>query len=395
MFGLASGLYQTYLIPPEVSILIVGCDDSGKSTLLERVKVTDFDSKETSGKRIAVQQISNDFLHMEKTIERIEDVSPVQQRKSPSTQKTLNKKPRPKRRLFSCPAPKMYSQSRLDSDEETELIESVDNSVNAPSSPKSPSNSNASSSDGIIDLPHGNVPMSPVASPERAATSQTADATDGRLHNGSVSALNYNFFQGESDEKEYDLKAGKVMFPLHLIRPTLGMNLGKIEACGAKIRLMDLGGQVKMRPLWERYYNGIHAITFVLDVSPTCEVSKLMEARAFYRCMRDDESLRNVPILIFANKMDTRRLLDKYNTDDENEDNGLILGDTSLLDIAELFLSHPKGSRDLMTKLDAANDDDHVAFFAGSAKTGEGVRAAFDWLIQMGATRARQAKKGE
>jgi len=428
MFGLASGLYQTYLIPPEVSILIVGCDDSGKSTLLERVKVTDFDSKETSGKRIAVQQISNDFLHMEKTIERREDVSPVQQRKSPSTQKTLNKKPRPKRRLFSCPAPKMYSQSRLDSDEETELIESVDNSVNAPSSPKSPSNSNASSSDGIIDLPHGNVPMSPVASPERAATSQTADATDGRLHNGSVSALNYDFFQGESDEKEHDLKAGKVMFPLHLIRPTrefrpllvcihrflsqlhahntfslnsllwktiVGMNLGKIEACGAKIRLMDLGGQVKMRPLWERYYNGIHAITFVLDVSPTCEVSKLMEARAFYRCMRDDESLRNVPILIFANKMDTRRLLDKYNTDDENEDNGLILGDTSLLDIAELFLSHPKGSRDLMTKLDAANDDDHVAFFAGSAKTGEGVRAAFDWLIQMGATRARQAKKGE
>jgi len=171
------------------------------------------------------------------------------------------------------------------------------------------------------------------------------------------------------------------------------MNLGKIEACGAKLRLMDLGGQVKMRPLWERYYNGIHAITFVIDVSPTCDVSKLMEARAFYRCMRDDESLRNVPILIFANKTDTRRLLDKYNTDDEDEDNDILLGDTSLLDIADLFLAKPKSSRDLLKKLDAANDDDNVAFFAGSAKTGEGVRAAFDWLIQMGAAQARQAHK--
>eukprot|EP00979_Chaetoceros_neogracilis_P016267 scaffold7501_cov267-Chaetoceros_neogracile.AAC.7 len=393
MFGLASGLYHTYLIPPEVSILIIGCDDSGKSTLLERVKVTDFHSKESSGKRIAVQQIRNDFVHTEKAIERMKDVSPVQQRKSPSKKQTLKKKPSPKRRLFSCPAPKMYSQSRVDSDEETELIESTDNGVELQGTPKPPSNSNATSSDGIIDLPYGNVSMSPAASPERPALIQGFQPTIDGIDNESTSAANCSFDEDDDDDQEYDLKAGKSMFPLHLIRPTLGMNLGKIEACGAKLRLMDLGGQVKMRPLWERYYNGIHAITFVIDVSPTCDVSKLMEARAFYRCMRDDESLRNVPILIFANKTDTRRLLDKYNTDDEDEDNDILLGDTSLLDIADLFLAKPKSSRDLLKKLDAANDDDNVAFFAGSAKTGEGVRAAFDWLIQMGAAQARQAHK--
>lgn len=395
MFGLASGFYQSYLIPPEVTVLIVGLDDSGKSTLLERVKVTDFNSKMSVGKRIAVQQIPNGFLHTEKKIDRKDHVSPVQQRKSPSKAHALEMKPSPKRRLFSCPAPKMYQQARVDSDEETELIESKDNGEDVISSP---TNGNIEIHDGIIDLPYNSVEMSPATSPERRQPGQSGDLSNDGLQeeipNPSLPASNHSLAVGESDVRELDLKAGKKMFPLHLIRPTIGMNLGKIEACGAKVRLMDLGGQIKMRPLWERYYNDIHAITFVIDVSPTCEVSKLMEARAFYRCMRDDESLRNVPILIFANKTDTRGSLDDYNTDEEDENYGLLLEDTSLLDIAELFLSHPKGAsrRDLLTKLDAATDDENVALFAGSAKTGEGVRAAFDWLIQMGATRVREAQ---
>lgn len=203
------------------------------------------------------------------------------------------------------------------------------------------------------------------------------------------------------------------------------MNLAKINACGAKVRIMDLGGQIKMRPLWDRYYQDINAITFVIDVSPNCSVSKLMEARAFYRCMRDEEILNQVPILIFANKMDMRREVDINGVDgtmkngedsdesqhehansDSNEDTGeiqqeqdqsMILGDTSLLDIAELFLSHPKAGgskRDLLSKLDHVNMDENVAFFVGSAKTGEGVKVAFDWLIRKGSERVRQIQRG-
>jgi len=150
-----------------------------------------------------------------------------------------------------------------------------------------------------------------------------------------------------------------------------------------------------MRPLWERYYRDIHAVAFVIDISPTCDVSKLMEARAFFRCMRDDEALQGVPVLIFANKTDTRRLL--KSVDDEDEDSSLLLGDTSLLDIAELFLSPPKGAsrRNLMSKLEDFVENDGVSMFAGSATTGEGVRAAFEWLIQMGAARVRQGEKEE
>ena len=177
---------------------------------------------------------------------------------------------------------------------------------------------------------------------------------------------------------------------------TVGMNLGKVEACNAKVKMMDLGGSIKMRPLWERYYSNVHAVTFVIDVSPSCEVSKLMEARAFYRCMRDDESLKNVPILIFANKIDLRQATNEdatYNTESE----GLFLGKTSLLDIAELFLSPPRGAMTAhnLTKHDNLDMNEKISMFAGSAKTGEGVRAAFEWVIRAGAKRAVEIKKEE
>jgi signal recognition particle receptor subunit beta len=182
-----------------------------------------------------------------------------------------------------------------------------------------------------------------------------------------------------------------------LYYPKVGMNLGKIEACGVKARIMDLSGQSKMRPLWERYYSDVHGVVFVIDVSPSCEVAKLMEARAFYRCMRDDEHIENVPVMIFANKMDRRNAESFGSSVEEENDTSLILGDTSLLDIAELFLSPPKGSsnRDLLTQLDATGYSEVVSFFAGSARTGEGVKAAFEWLIKVSSDRLRKLRRGD
>ena len=43
MFGLVSGFYES-LQPPELRILIVGLDGAGKTSLFERLKVTNFDS---------------------------------------------------------------------------------------------------------------------------------------------------------------------------------------------------------------------------------------------------------------------------------------------------------------------------------------------------------------
>jgi hypothetical protein len=45
MFSLATGIYQSYFAPPKLSILIVGLDNSGKTALLERIKVTNFSNR--------------------------------------------------------------------------------------------------------------------------------------------------------------------------------------------------------------------------------------------------------------------------------------------------------------------------------------------------------------
>jgi GTPase SAR1 family protein len=48
MFSLATGLYQSYFAPPKLSILVIGLDGSGKTALLERIKVTNFSPKDIS-----------------------------------------------------------------------------------------------------------------------------------------------------------------------------------------------------------------------------------------------------------------------------------------------------------------------------------------------------------
>jgi GTPase SAR1 family protein len=40
MFGLATGIYQSYFSPQQLNILLIGQENTGKTTLLERIKVT-------------------------------------------------------------------------------------------------------------------------------------------------------------------------------------------------------------------------------------------------------------------------------------------------------------------------------------------------------------------
>ncbi len=44
MFSLATGIYQSYFAPPKLSIVILGVDGSGKTALLERIKVTEINN---------------------------------------------------------------------------------------------------------------------------------------------------------------------------------------------------------------------------------------------------------------------------------------------------------------------------------------------------------------
>jgi len=50
MFSLASGVYQSYFVPQQLSILLIGEESTGKTTLLERIKVTQTSRKTTTAR---------------------------------------------------------------------------------------------------------------------------------------------------------------------------------------------------------------------------------------------------------------------------------------------------------------------------------------------------------
>ena len=51
------------------------------------------------------------------------------------------------------------------------------------------------------------------------------------------------------------------------ILPTVGLNVGRLEALKSSLMFWDLGGQTGLRSIWDKYYADSHAILFVVDSS--------------------------------------------------------------------------------------------------------------------------------
>eukprot|EP00531_Pseudo-nitzschia_arenysensis_P007617 CAMPEP_0116127654 /NCGR_PEP_ID=MMETSP0329-20121206/6951_1 /TAXON_ID=697910 /ORGANISM="Pseudo-nitzschia arenysensis, Strain B593" /LENGTH=462 /DNA_ID=CAMNT_0003621759 /DNA_START=265 /DNA_END=1653 /DNA_ORIENTATION=- len=61
MFSLFNGIYDSYLAPTQLNLLVVGAPESGKTTLLERLKVTEIPSRpRKKNTNTAQQQIADD-----------------------------------------------------------------------------------------------------------------------------------------------------------------------------------------------------------------------------------------------------------------------------------------------------------------------------------------------
>ena len=196
MFGLASGFYQNYMIPPEVSCLILGLDSSGKTTLLERLKVTDFSgAKESNGKRIVIQKIKNT-----PTGNRLKDHRGNARSFSVANENFTNKQTS-RRKLFACPAPGSYRQFSSDSEEEADIAI------------KERSAGIVSDRDERIcriEVPSGHGTVSPLVHRMEMPPTKQKDKVDSIKQ----------FTRADFDNKEYDLRPGKNPFPPHLIRPT-------------------------------------------------------------------------------------------------------------------------------------------------------------------------------
>ncbi len=49
------------------------------------------------------------------------------------------------------------------------------------------------------------------------------------------------------------------------IVPTVGLNVGRMEAHHAQLLFWDLGGQAGLRSIWDKYFADSHALIFVVD----------------------------------------------------------------------------------------------------------------------------------
>jgi len=89
--------------------------------------------------------------------------------------------------------------------------------------------------------------------------------------------------------------------PPEKITPTVGLNVGKMDIEGCYVILWDLGGQVRMRSIWDKYYADAHGVVFVLDAA---DVGRFEEAKLAFASILEHEDLGDVPVLLFANKQD-------------------------------------------------------------------------------------------
>ncbi|RNA07182.1 ADP-ribosylation factor-like [Brachionus plicatilis] len=84
--------------------------------------------------------------------------------------------------------------------------------------------------------------------------------------------------------------------------PTIGFNVETLTPCkGLTFTVWDVGGQKKIRQLWNYYYQNTDGLFFVIDSSDT---ERINEAAEELHGILEHDSMRGVPVVIIANKQD-------------------------------------------------------------------------------------------
>lgn len=133
--------------------------------------------------------------------------------------------------------------------------------------------------------------------------------------------------------------------PPDRVVPTVGLNIGRIEDAKAKLVFWDLGGQVGLRTIWEKYYEEAHAIMYVIDAATA---SSFEDSKSALEKVIRHEHLRGAPLLIVANKQDLPGAID---------------------------------DEELAKFLHKELDERPYTFQAVSAYDGRGIKSGIDWLV--------------
>lgn len=90
------------------------------------------------------------------------------------------------------------------------------------------------------------------------------------------------------------------------ILPTVGLNVGRVEAFKSQLIFWDLGGQSGLRSIWDKYYDETHAVVYVVDAS---NENRLYESKMALDKVLGSRALFGAPLLVLANKQDVSSAL--------------------------------------------------------------------------------------
>eukprot|EP01137_Pigoraptor_chileana_P004541 Opistho-2@2681 len=94
--------------------------------------------------------------------------------------------------------------------------------------------------------------------------------------------------------------------PLEKITTTVGLNVAKVDAKKACLIFWDLGGQIELHSLWDKYYSEAHGVMYVID---STDPARFEASRSAFESMVQHPYLEGVPLLILANKQDVSTAL--------------------------------------------------------------------------------------
>lgn len=328
MFSLLTGVYESYLTPPQLNLLVVGAQGVGKTTFLERVKVTQFDKSTKATVAVHPAVLPNVFVEEDVTeMSQQDDVVVTVAAPQPSATAVTTS-----RFSWICPSPQRYQQAAEDSDDDEKGV---------------------NERDGKNTLPQ--VPSLPTRSGPPAQRSSTKDSMQSIELQEDTAKKSTN--KRLDDDAEYDVKPKAKMLPLHLIRPTIGMNLAKVDICKAKIHVWDLGG--RLQDLWERYYQDCDAVVFCWKLGDDDNGSE------------DSRYVPPTPEL-------QEELLLKVRKSIPDDVPFMILG--------HLHEPMPQCLPDVMYSTSSLLPHYHnplQALYFANARTGQGIKTAMEWLIPL------------
>jgi ADP-ribosylation factor protein 1 len=95
----------------------------------------------------------------------------------------------------------------------------------------------------------------------------------------------------------YKLKLNEMVTTI----PTIGFNVESVSYKNVNFTIWDVGGQDRIRKLWDYYFENTFCLIFVIDSS---DLMRMEEAKEEIWGIMNNPEMEGKPVLVFANKQD-------------------------------------------------------------------------------------------